>query len=215
MTQNQIVTLNNREPVISILLLLSNHSAYPRFIHAYLNSDSVREILGIDPSFGQWNSHSAELTVRQFSHGDILHETQVYISELLARGIRVGRFISTGFSSLLTPFQIHIYAGTYDFLANWIGNERWTVAMDWPNHAAFANVPLQAWMVEGKVAGKARTFANLTFATINGAGHLVSVVRSLRPTVRVLTNPALPQAPHDKPLEALTMLQRWLSNKDI
>lgn len=48
-----------------------------------------------------------------WASGDPLHSSQYYIAELLNRGLKV-----------LT------YSGSYDFLANWVGNLRWTLDME-------------------------------------------------------------------------------------
>ena len=66
-----------------------------------------------------------------------------------------------------------IYAGTYDFVANWIGSERWTLDMEWPGQEELIATPLREWFVEDKAAGMTRSSGNFTFATIYGAGHFV------------------------------------------
>lgn len=58
-------------------------------------------------------------------------------------------------------------------IANWIGNEKWTLEMDWYGKEKFNDQPLVDWNVEGDAVGKKREFGGLTFATIFGAGHLV------------------------------------------
>lgn len=45
--------------------------------------------------------------------------------------------------------------------------------MDWSGKEAFASRPLVDWSMDGHVAGKTRAHGGLTFATVNGAGHLV------------------------------------------
>ncbi|KAF9240280.1 serine carboxypeptidase [Melanogaster broomeanus] len=87
-----------------------------------------------------------------------------------------------------------IYIGTYDWICNWVGNERWTFLMPWTGQEAFVSQPLREWEVDGHVAGKVRSAGGLTFATIDGAGHMV---------------------PYDKPKEALALVQRWLAKTDL
>ena len=83
---------------------------------------------------------------------------ELYIAELLQRGVKV-----------------LIYAGDLDFIANWLGNMRWTLDMEWPGKEAFRETELREWEVNGNPAGKTRSHGGLTFATVHGAGHLVSV----------------------------------------
>ncbi|THH05832.1 hypothetical protein EW145_g4513 [Phellinidium pouzarii] len=155
---------------------VTNQDCYPEQddIAEYLNSASVRLELGVDSDFGNFTSVSYAVNGRFWASGDPLHQTQLYVAELLARGVKV-----------------LIYAGAYDFICNWVGNERWTLDMEWAGQAGFAGVPLREWLMDGNPAGKTRTNGNLTFATIYGAGHLV---------------------PHDKPNESLEMVKRWLAD---
>jgi carboxypeptidase C (cathepsin A) len=45
---------------------------------------------------------------------DEYHPTQFYVASLLDRGIKA-----------------LIYVGTYDWICNWVGSERWTLALEW------------------------------------------------------------------------------------
>ena len=98
---------------------------------------------------------------------DRLHSSTEYVSALLARQVRV-----------------LIYAGTYDWICNWIGNEAWTRALEWHGQKDFAALPLREWKVDGHVVGKTRSAHGLTFATVDGAGHMVrfSFLNSVCPT---------------------------------
>lgn len=87
---------------------------------------------------------------------DEYHSTYTHISLLLERDVRA-----------------LIYVGTYDWICNWIGNERWMLQMPWTGQEAFASQPLRGWEVDGHVVGKTRSARGLTFATIDGAGHMV------------------------------------------
>ncbi|OAX41425.1 serine carboxypeptidase [Rhizopogon vinicolor AM-OR11-026] len=153
---------------------------YPvtKYISSFLDRPSVREKLGVDPSV-TGNFSSCSNTVGQaFSLAeDSYHATCDHVAALLERNVRA-----------------LIYVGTYDWICNWIGNEAWTLNMEWSGKEAFGQQPLQTWLVEGEVAGKTRSAKGLTFATIDGAGHMV---------------------PYDKPKEALAMVQRWLAGSDL
>ncbi|KAI5116337.1 hypothetical protein M0805_009173 [Coniferiporia weirii] len=152
---------------------------YPEqyYVEAYLNSPAIRSELGVDPSLGGFQMIATDVYFNFWGTGDQLHETKLYVAELLARGVKV-----------------LVYAGTLDVVCNWVGNERWTLDMEWAGRKEFASTPLRDWLVDGEPAGKTRTFGNLTFATIYGAGHL---------------------APHDRPVQSLEMVKRWLADEQM
>ncbi|EJC99355.1 serine carboxypeptidase, partial [Fomitiporia mediterranea MF3/22] len=140
----------------------------------YLINPATQKALGVNDG-RNFSNVAMDVALAFFASGDETHDSKQYVVELLARGVKV-----------------LIYAGTYDFIANWLGNEWWTLNLDWPGRSEFSRMPLQEWFVGGSPAGKTRTHGNFSFATIYGAGHLV---------------------PHDKPVESLAMLQRWLVDK--
>lgn len=125
----------------------------------YLNRDWVREKIGVDAGAGNYSFVSMQTNQAFWKAGDPFHQNQHYVAELLERGMRV-----------------LIYAGTYDFLCNWVGNERWTLNMPWSGQEGFRAKPLIEWSANGHVAGKKRSYGNFTFATIDAAGHLVSEI---------------------------------------
>ncbi|KAG2123830.1 Alpha/Beta hydrolase protein [Suillus clintonianus] len=149
---------------------------YPvtKHISSFLDRPSVREKLGVDPSVtGNFSFCSA--TVRQafVSTVDEYHATDTHVAALLERGVRA-----------------LIFVGSYDWFCNWIGVQAWTLNMEWSGKEAFGQQPLRSWQVEGQVVGQTRSAKGLTFATVDGAGHMV---------------------PYDKTKEALAMVQRWLA----
>ncbi|KLO15321.1 alpha/beta-hydrolase [Schizopora paradoxa] len=146
-------------------------------IETFLSQKWVQKEIGVDPSFGNFSSVSWDIYFAFWASRDPLHQNSHYVAELLERGVRV-----------------LIYAGTYDWIANWVGNERWTKEMVWSGQAGYVKEQLVDWSVDGHVAGKVRSYGNFTFATIYGAGHLV---------------------PHDKPAESLAMLNRWLAEEEL
>lgn len=130
-----------------------------RNITLYLNSTAVRSAIGADDAAGPFIEHAEDIRLRFWAHGDVLHRNELYVAELLQRSIK-----------------ILIYAGELDFIANWVGNMGWTLDMEWHGQEGFRKEELREWMVDGRPVGKTRSYGGLTFATIRGAGHLVSGV---------------------------------------
>ena len=135
-----------------------------RNVSKYLNDPAIRSALGADDAAGEFIETSRDVNAAFWSTGDPLHPTQYYVAELLNRGVKV-----------------LIYAGSYDFIANWVGNLRWTLDMEWPGQAGYREAEMNEWLVNSKPAGKTKTFGNFTFATIYGAGHLVSSLSWAKP----------------------------------
>ena len=125
---------------------------------------------------------------------DHYRQTYHYISNLLDRGVRV-----------------LIYVGVNDYACNHVGNEKWTSALEWSGREGYRAQPLREWSVNGKKAGKVRSYGGLSFVTIDGAGHMVrNVCQSLE---RPLLKPM--QVPYDKPVESLELVNRWMAGEDI
>ncbi|KAI0354049.1 serine carboxypeptidase [Trametes cingulata] len=154
---------------------------YPimRHIGEFLNSKRTQELLGVDSSVrGNFSWHAT--SVGEAFRANLDHyafPAQYYIGALLERGIRA-----------------LIYVGATDYICNWIGNERMTLALEWSQQGAFRSAPLEEWIVEGKVAGVTRSGGGLTYATIAGAGHM---------------------APYDKPVESLELANKWLAGTPL
>lgn len=53
---------------------------------------------------------------------------------------------------------------------------RWTSKFEWTGKEAFVAQVLRPWTVDGKEVGVARGANGLTFATMHGAGHMVSAL---------------------------------------
>ncbi|KAJ7118927.1 Alpha/Beta hydrolase protein [Mycena epipterygia] len=90
--------------------------------------------------------------------------------------------------------RVLVYAGTYDLACNFVGNDRMTRDLEWHGQKEFSTQPLRDWLVDGLPAGETRSFGGLTFATLRDAGH---------------------QAPHDNPVPALALINRWLADSPL
>ncbi|KAK7047212.1 hypothetical protein VNI00_006878 [Paramarasmius palmivorus] len=155
---------------------------YPvtKHISNFLSSPKVRADLGVDqhpmiPT--NFSSCNFDVGTAFGQSLDELHESTDYVAALLEHGVRV-----------------LIYVGTYDWICNWVGNERWTLEMEWSGKAEFIKQELREWKVGGRRAGKTRSWSGFTFATVYEAGHMV---------------------PYDKPKESLELVNRWLAGKEL
>lgn len=161
---------------------ISETLCYPvtKHINSYLSQPAVRAALGVDDAVPQ-NFTSCSNVVGAHFHAmlDGYHPTYLYVAALLERGVRT-----------------LIYVGSYDWICNWVGNEAWTSALEWSGAGEFTGEALRVWEVDGKRAGRVRSKKGLglTFATVEGAGHMV---------------------PYDKPKEALEMVKRWLAKEEF
>src|SRR6266571_7839349 len=139
-----------------------------RHISQYLSTPEVRSRLGVDPVVpSNLSLCSAEIGLAFESQMDEYRLTYHYVAALLERGVKA-----------------LIYVGTYDWICNFVGNEAWTLNLEWTKQKEFASQPLREWIVDGKKAGMMRSAAGLTFATVEGAGHMVSCFKT---QVHVLT----------------------------
>ncbi|KAF8148174.1 serine carboxypeptidase [Mycena galopus ATCC 62051] len=142
----------------------------------FLNRKDVQLRIGVDVTQYESCSSTVALAFGRLQN-DLLHGSTEYVAALLERDIRV-----------------LVYVGSYDWVCNWIGNEAWTLALEWSGRSEFAAQPLREWTVNGKRAGKTRSAKGFTFATVDGAGHMV---------------------PCDKPKESLEMVKRWIAGKPL
>ncbi|KAJ7596544.1 serine carboxypeptidase [Mycena floridula] len=152
---------------------------YPLLKHttSYLNTEKIKKMIGVDPAAGKFRLASIPVNAAFESNMDGLRPTALHVAALLERGI-----------------QVLIYVGNFDLACNWVGNQRWTLALEWSGKEEFNALPLREWTVDGKRAGLTRSAKGLTFATIDDAGHM---------------------APYNKPKESLELVNRWLYREGL
>lgn len=166
-------------------------------IKRYLDLPETRTLLGVEFPL---NFSACSSTVGQSFNAHMdkwVVPTQYYVSGLLDRGIR-----------------ILIYAGTYDWQCNWVANKLWVDELEWSGKESYTAQEWREWVVAGKKVGEVKRADLLTFATIRGAGHMISLFlfASLSRMTDIIS---CPHVPHDKPAESLAMVRRWLAGKDL
>ena len=123
----------------------------------FLKQPSVMSALGVTGH--TWQQCNRLVNMAFATAGDWMKNYQTQIPDLLADGKNV-----------------LIYAGDQDFICNWLGNQAWTLAMDWPGKDAFNAAPIKDWKgANGTTAGKVRTAKSggeFTFLQVHLAGHM-------------------------------------------
>ncbi|WFD30813.1 carboxypeptidase C [Malassezia sp. CBS 17886] len=150
------------------------------WVAAFLNDPRTRAQLGLDARGagdmrdGRFAGCSDRVFADFATTGDGARDSMWAVVDLLANGVRV---LS--------------YSGTRDFICNFIGNAMWINDLDWPGRDGYRAAPLEPWYADDSAspAGYFRTYANVTYATVEGAGHFV---------------------PLAQPRNAQTMFRRWV-----
>lgn len=130
-------------------------------IKDYLDLPATRSLLGVETQ-GNFSACSAAVSKAFAMHMDKwVVPTQYYVAGLLDRGVRV-----------------LIYAGTYDWQCNWVANKLWVDKLEWSGRDEYERARWRDWRIghgAGKV-GEVKSWKTLTFATIRGAGHMMSTL---------------------------------------
>ncbi|KAF9500185.1 alpha/beta-hydrolase [Pleurotus eryngii] len=141
------------KPCVGDLCYLENTA-----IMDYMNLNTTRKLLGAETP-GEFSSCSSAVSAGFAAHMDKWRSpTQDYVAQLLERGIRV-----------------LIYAGTYDWQCNWVANKLWLEKLEWSGKQDYNLAQLSDWTVDGIKAGEVKHAGLLSFATIRGAGHMMSL----------------------------------------
>lgn len=144
-------------------------------ITKFLRTEEVRDAFGVDKKAPKFTGCSNKVGREFEKANDHLIDTRPFVTSLLHSGIRV-----------------LIYVGTYDWICNFVGNERVFGSLEWeglPDFRYQQENNKQVWS-----GGLWWESGLLRYARVNGAGHMV---------------------PWDKPVEALKMFTTWLEKKDL
>jgi len=139
-------------------------------VETFLNSQDTQSKLGVNK---KWESCNTVVNMG-FQH-DWMRNYHTKIPDMLADGIK-----------------ILIYSGDVDYVCNWLGNKKWTLAMEWPHKSDFNAAEDAPYSVGGKQVGRLRTSNGFHFLQVYQAGHMV---------------------PMDQPAVALSMLNGFIGGE--
>ena len=91
---------------------------------------------------------------------------------------------------LQAGIRVMIYAGTEDFICNWVGNQRWVDSLPWYGKGSWSAAQEEEWVVDGMTAGTAKAVGPLSFVKVEKAGHMVST--ALLHSVGLRSHPPVP-----------------------
>ena len=138
----------------------------------YVNSPAVQAAIGVT---NKWQDCNRVVTIGFLL--DWMHDFQNKIPDLLEAGI-----------------PVLVYAGDQDFICNWLGNQAWTLALEWSGKEAFNNAANTLWGTKTNSSGigMLRKANGFNFLRVYQAGHMV---------------------PRDQPQNALVMINDFMDGK--
>eukprot|EP00752_Nemacystus_decipiens_P007197 g6446.t1 len=144
-------------------------------IEKFLRLDSTRAALNVREDSAPWES--CNMKVNSDFTGDWMRDFDGLVGPMLEDGL-----------------SVLIYAGDCDWICNYMGNEAWTLNLDWAGGDGFRAAQKTDWSPEdgNAAAGVSRSYGGLTFLQVYGAGHMV---------------------PMDQPEVALAMLNEFVHSR--
>lgn len=141
------------------------------WISDYLNQDSVQKALGVEVS--SYDSCNFDINRNFLFQGDWMQPFHRLVPGILEK------------------IPVLIYAGDADYICNWLGNQAWAEALEWPGQKAYNKVKMSDLLLsdDNSKIGEVKSSGNFTFLRLHAGGHMV---------------------PHDQPAASLDMLNRWL-----
>ena len=101
-------------------------------VGTFLNARATQQQLGVNAKRGSCNL----VANIAFQHGWML-KFHTEIPFVLGDGVKVS-----------------VYAGGVDYVCNWLGNKKWTLALEWPRKAEFNTAANAAYSLNGKPVGR-------------------------------------------------------------
>ncbi|KAJ2901028.1 hypothetical protein MKZ38_002154 [Zalerion maritima] len=155
----------------------SSNLCYPDlgWISEYLNDKKVMEALGAEVE--SYESCNMDINRNFLFQGDWMQPFHRLVP------------------SLLEEIPVLIYAGDADFICNWLGNQAWTEALEWPGQKDFNRADKEGLYIAGDDKheyGMIKSSGNFTFLRIFQAGHMT---------------------PMDQPEASSDFFNRWLSGE--
>jgi len=95
---------------------------------------------------------------------------------------------------ILEKIPVLIYAGDADYICNWLGNQAWAEALEWPGQKDYNKEKMADIILSDskKKIGEYKASGNFSFMRLYAGGHMV---------------------PHDQPEASLDFFNRWLSGE--
>ncbi|KAG6961427.1 hypothetical protein JG688_00009091 [Phytophthora aleatoria] len=152
-------------------------------LSSYFNDDAVRRALNVPPGT-PWTSVDGSVYGTSSSAPALVRH--LLQDEMLDVPINV-------FRDLLDNYKFLFYAGNMDgSLCNNLGVGRIIDRLAWTDTAKYRVAKRQPWMVDGQVAGLAKSAGNMSYVVVLNSGHLV---------------------PADQPEASLDMMRRFVNNE--
>ncbi|KUF87272.1 hypothetical protein AM588_10001441 [Phytophthora nicotianae] len=152
-------------------------------LSSYFNDDAVRRALNVPPGT-PWTSVDGSIYGTSPSAPALVRH--LLQDEMLDVPIDV-------FRDLLDNYKFLFYAGNMDgSLCNNLGVGRIIDRLAWTDTTKYRVAKRQPWMVDGKVAGLAKSAGNMSYVVVLNSGHLV---------------------PADQPEASLDMMRRFVNNE--
>lgn len=132
-----------------------NGTGKPTYSVQFLKSSNTKQALGVEANRA-YEQCNFDVYGKFVNNGDWMSPAQKVIP------------------GILKEIPVLIYAGDIDYICNWLGNEAWTLALDWPGKSALnAAKRQQLRSKSGKNYGNVRAAQGLSLMQIYKAGHTV------------------------------------------